>query len=194
MVFSSLTFLFFFLLIVLLVNMILLRQVRNQWLLFASLFFYAWVAHEFVLVMIASIIMNHVFDRLVDCGKLRKLWLVLAIAGNLGILFYNKYMNFFTKNIHDYFDSLIVVTKIILPIGISFFTFQAISCIVDVYRKETPVQKNLYYLGPYIAFFPQLIAGHLLSSTTPLQSRLRIDLSLWKSLRMASCDSVGVLP
>ncbi len=159
MVFSSLTFLFFFLPIVLLVNMLLPKQVRNYWLLFASLFFYAWGAHEFVLVMIVSIIMNYVFAGLIDWGKLRKLWLVLAIAGNLGILFYNKYMNFFTQNIHDYFDDSVVVTDIILPIGISFFTFQAISYIVDVYRKETPVQKNPWYLGLYIAFFPQLIAG-----------------------------------
>ncbi len=159
MVFSSLTFLFFFLPITLLVNFLLPKAARNYWLLMASLFFYAWGAHEFVLVMIASILMNYVFARLIDWGKCRRLWLVLAIVGNLGILFYNKYMNFFTQNLQHLFGDSIAVTKIILPIGISFFTFQALSYVIDVYRRETPVQKNPYYLGLYIAFFPQLIAG-----------------------------------
>ncbi len=159
MVFSSLTFLFFFLPGTLAVNFLLPHAARNYWLLGASLFFYAWGAHKFVFVLIASIIMNYVFARLIDRGKFAKFWLILAIVGNLGILFYNKYMNFFTRNLRYLFGDSITVTKIILPIGISFFTFQALSYVIDVYRKETPVQKNPYYLGLYIAFFPQLIAG-----------------------------------
>ncbi len=169
MVFSSLTFLFFFLPITLAVNAILPRQVRNYWLLIVSLVFYAWGAGSFVLVMILSIAMNYVFARLIDWSDkpgFRKAILWLAVAANLGILFYNKYMNFFTENLAKIFGDSITVTSIILPIGISFFTFQAMSYVVDVYRKDTPVQKNPYYLGLYIAFFPQLIAGPIVRYRT----------------------------
>ncbi len=166
MVFSSLTFLFFFLPITLAVNFILPKKARNYWLLIASLVFYAWGAHRFVIVMIISIIMNYVLARLIDWGKqsgksiaFQRTFLVLALIGNLGILFYNKYMNFFTEQLSRIFGDSIVVTHIILPIGISFFTFQAISYVIDVYRGNTQVQKNPFYLGLYIAFFPQLIAG-----------------------------------
>ncbi|MCD8322355.1 MAG: MBOAT family protein [Oscillospiraceae bacterium] len=169
MVFSSLTFLFFFLPITLAVNLILPKKVRNYWLLAASLVFYAWGAGKFVLVMIASILVNYVFARLIDSSsneRFRRVCLVLAVIANLGVLFYNKYMNFFTENLQKIFGDSIVVTNIILPIGISFFTFQALSYVVDVYRKDTPVQKNPYYLGLYIAFFPQLIAGPIVRYRT----------------------------
>ncbi len=169
MVFSSLTFLFFFLPITLAGNFILPKKVRNYWLLLISLVFYAWGAHEFVIVMIISILMNYVLARLIDNSDnviFRRTCLILAIVCNLGILFYNKYMNFFTENLHRIFGDSIVVTKIILPIGISFFTFQALSYVIDVYRKDTPVQKNPYYLGLYIAFFPQLIAGPIVRYRT----------------------------
>ncbi|MCD8334734.1 MAG: hypothetical protein LUC35_05245 [Clostridiales bacterium] len=169
MVFSSLTFLFFFLPITLAVNMVLPKQARNYWLLLASLVFYAWGAHEFVLVMIISILMNYVFARLIDWSRserFRKLCLFVTVVANLGILFYNKYMNFFTENLNRLFGDSVVVTEIVLPIGISFFTFQALSYVVDVYRKDTPVQKNPYYLGLYIAFFPQLIAGPIVRYRT----------------------------
>ncbi|MCD7855956.1 MAG: MBOAT family protein [Clostridiales bacterium] len=169
MVFSSLTFLFFFLPVTLAVNIILPPKARNYWLLFASLFFYAWGAHRFVLVMIISILMNYIFARLIDWSsniKFRKICLFAAAAANLGILFYNKYMNFFTENLSIIFGDSVTVTKIVLPIGISFFTFQALSYVVDVYRKDTPVQKKPYYLGLYIAFFPQLIAGPIVRYRT----------------------------
>lgn len=145
MVFSSLTFLFFFLPITLAVNFLLPKKVRNYWLLAASLVFYAWGAGKFVLVMIASILVNYVFARLIDGSsneRFRRVCLVLTVAANLGVLFYNKYMNFFTENLQKIFGDSVVVTNIILPIGISFFTFQALSYVVDVYRKDTPVQKT----------------------------------------------------
>lgn len=169
MVFSSLTFLFYFLPITLAVNMLLPEKVRNYWLLAASLVFYAWGAHKFVFVMIISILMNYVFALLIagsENDKFRKFSLALAVVANLGILFYNKYMNFFTANLRRLFGDSVTVTKIVLPIGISFFTFQALSYVIDVYRKDTPVQKNPYYLGLYIAFFPQLIAGPIVRYRT----------------------------
>lgn len=172
MVFSSLTFLFYFLPIALLGNWLLPREVRNYWLLLVSLVFYAWGGHEFVVVMIVSILMNYGFARVIDWSgsqAVRKTCLWLSVAGNLGILFYNKYMNFFTANLNrllGLFGKGIPVTNIILPIGISFFTFQAMSYVIDVYRKDTPVQKNPFYLGLYIAFFPQLIAGPIVRYRT----------------------------
>ncbi len=173
MVFSSLTFLFFFLPITLAVNFILPKKARNYWLLIASLVFYAWGAHNFVIVMIISIAMNYVLARLIAWGKqndksiaFQRTFLVLALMGNLGILFYNKYMNFFTEQLSRIFGDSIVVTHIILPIGISFFTFQAISYVIDVYRGDAAVQKNPFYLGLYISFFPQLIAGPIVRYRT----------------------------
>lgn len=172
MVFSSLTFLLYFLPITLLINMILPKEVRNYWLLFASLVFYAWGGHEFVFVMITSIGMNYFFARAIDWSTnqaFRRICLWLSIGGNLGILFYNKYMNFFTRTLSKVLAVTgreIPVTKIILPLGISFFTFQAMSYVIDVYRKDTPVQKNPFYLGLYIVFFPQLVAGPIVRYRT----------------------------
>ncbi len=169
MIFSSLTFLFYFLPITLIGNFVLPKQIRNYWLLLVSLVFYAWGGHEFVLVLIASVLMNYMFALLIDWSEndcFKKLCLTLAVTGNLAILFYNKYMNFFTDNLQRLFGDAITVTEIVLPIGISFFTFQALSYVVDVYRKDTPVQKNPYYLMLYIAFFPQLIAGPIVRYRT----------------------------
>ncbi len=169
MVFSSLTFLVLFLPLVLVVNLLLPKKARNYWLLLASLVFYAWGAHAFVLVMIVMILINYCLARLIDWSSsaaFRKFCLVVAVVTNLGILIYNKYMNFFTENLHRLFGDSIVVTSIVLPIGISFFTFQALSYVIDVYRGDTPVQKNPYYLGLYIAFFPQLIAGPIVRYRT----------------------------
>lgn len=162
MVFSSLTFFIFFLPITLIFYFILPKAAKNYWLLIVSLFFYAWGAHEFVLVMIISIFANYVFALLISVLKkqgVRKLVLVVAVIFNIVILFYNKYMNFATSILRDYLLPSIEVTEILLPIGISFFTFQAMSYVIDVYRGDVEVQKNPYYLGLYIAFFPQLIAG-----------------------------------
>lgn len=166
MVFSSLTFVFLFLPVVLLINYLLPKKAQNYWLLIVSLFFYAWGAHNFVLVMILSIILNYCFAiKIEECKEskiLRHFWLLLAVVVNLGILFYNKYLNFFTSNLNSVFGDSIVITNIMLPIGISFFTFQALSYVIDVYRGDVKVQKNPFYLGLYIAFFPQLIAGPII--------------------------------
>ncbi len=197
MVFSSLTFLFCFLPIALGVNFLLPKKVRNYWLLLVSLVFYAWGAHEFVIVMIISILMNYVLARLIDASDRtisRRVFLILAIIGNLGILFYNKYMNFFTENLSKLFGDSILVTEIILPIGISFFTFQALSYVIDVYRKDAPVQKNPYYLGLYISFFPQLIAGPIVRYRTiadQIENRT-ITLDQFKSGVIRFCSGLAM--
>ena len=161
MLFTSLEFVLFFLPVVVIVNLLLPRRFQNVWLCAASLFFYAWGEPTFVYTMMASIVINYLFALKIDENRERKvltrmiLWIDLLI--NLGILFVFKYMNFTTSILHS-FNENVTVTNYILPIGISFYTFQALSYVVDVYRGEK-AQKNILYTALYISFFPQLIAG-----------------------------------
>ena len=147
--------------VVILVNFILPRKGQNVWLFVTSLFFYAWGEPFFVLVMAGSIVINFFLALIIDENKdqiiARRLLLVIDVFMNLGILFVYKYMNFVTSILHQY-DNSIMVTEYVLPIGISFYTFQALSYVVDVYRGEK-AQTSLINVGLYIALFPQLIAG-----------------------------------
>ena len=122
------------------------RKLQNLFLTIASLFFYAWGEPLFVLVMIFSIIANWAFalwiDKVRDSGKLVKFALSLMVIANLSGLFIFKYLIFSIENINYIFGSSITIPNIILPIGISFFTFQAMSYVIDVYRKQGGVQKK----------------------------------------------------
>lgn len=165
MVFSSTIFLFIFLPLVLIINFLLKESYRNSFLLLASLVFYAWGEGLLVLLMLFSISINYISGIGVSYFLSRKPsvsnWVLgIAIVLNLTLLFYYKYANFIIKSIREigfYIDY--DHTNILLPIGISFFTFQGISYLIDVYRKEVDVQRNILHLGLYISFFPQLIAG-----------------------------------
>lgn len=161
MLFSSTIFLFLFLPITLIVNWIIPSiRLKNIFLLIASLFFYAWGEGELVFLMLFSILMNYSAGIAIDKTAYKKTFLTLGIIGNLGILIYYKYFNFIIENINLLFTTKsIQFEEIALPIGISFFTFQSISYIVDVYRNEGKVQKDPLNLALYIALFPQLIAG-----------------------------------
>ncbi len=167
MVFSSITFLFYFLPISIIGYYLLSfsRRVQNIWLLVISLVFYAWGEPVFVFLMMGSVVFNWISGLLIDKKrenkKLRKILLFAACAGNVLLLCAFKYTNFIVDNIYMITDweKLLEVPKIPLPIGISFFTFQAMSYIIDVYRDDAKVQKNLLDLGLYVAFFPQLVAG-----------------------------------
>lgn len=142
---------------------------RNPFLLIASLLFYAWGEPKFVLIMLLSIVINWlsawVIGKMEKCSELRKMMLIFAVAMNLAILFVFKYLNFAVANINKIVNVL-PQTNIALPIGISFFTFQGLSYVVDVYRKKVSVQKNLLNVGLYISFFPQLIAGPIVRYET----------------------------
>lgn len=164
MLFSSLTFIFIFLPLVLLAYYVVHPKGKNIILMLASLFFYAWGGVSLTSVLIISILGNYLFGLWVNRVSNRsKIPLTIGILFNLSLLGTFKYGNFIVENIN------IVAIKIglqpfeypgiILPLGISFFTFQALSYLIDIYRGETPVQKNLFYLALYISFFPQLIAG-----------------------------------
>jgi alginate O-acetyltransferase complex protein AlgI len=160
MVFSSTVFIFCFLPVVLLVSFALNRKAQNIWLLIASLLFYAWGGVSYSIILIGSLIINYVFGLLLDkYPNKQKRVLGIGVGLNLAILAVFKYADFFVENINSAIGTEIPLPNIKLPIGISFFTFQAISYLVDVYRKETKVQKSIVDLSLYISLFPQLIAG-----------------------------------
>lgn len=163
MVFSSTIFLCVYLPLVLLGYYICPKKGRNLFLLIASLVFYAWGEPKYVFLMIFSILVNYIFGRLMDKNRGRqkrmKLLLVLSVVIDLGLLSVFKYTDFIITNVNAIFGSSFDLLKIALPIGISFYTFQAMSYTIDVYRDDVRVQKNLIDFGMYITMFPQLIAG-----------------------------------
>lgn len=172
MVFSSKVFLFYFLPVVL-AGYYLLRRNRkasNLFLTLMSLFFYAWGEPKFVFVMLGSIVANWLFGRWVDdCKQKRKNAkpaLVLSVMFNLSLLGVFKYLTFLLTNVRDWFGLTFEIPAIALPIGISFFTFQAMSYVIDVYRGDGKVQRNLINVCLYISFFPQLIAGPIVRYQT----------------------------
>ncbi len=169
MLFSSTIFLFLFLPIVLLVYHLLPRVFRNGWLLVASLFFYAWGEPKFVILMLTSILINYLFALAVHTYRTRVgvKWIMFSmIVVNLGLLGWFKYSGFFVTSINETFQTTLFVPEVVLPIGISFFTFQAMSYVIDVYRQAGQVQKNPLDLALYIALFPQLIAGPIVRYET----------------------------
>lgn len=173
MLFSSTTFIYLFLPIVLFFNFIVFKKSRllqNVFLLFASLFFYAWGEPKFVLVMIASIVVNWFFGLIIskkrDSKRISKLIIAFDVAFNLGLLFVFKYLTFAGGILKDVLGLDLHIPNIALPIGISFFTFQAMSYVIDVYRQKGEVQTNILYVGLYISFFPQLIAGPIVRYET----------------------------
>ena len=163
MVFSSTIFLCIFLPLVLLGYYICPKRGRNLFLLIASLVFYAWGEPKYVFLMIFSIIANYVVGLLMDKfrqnSRRLKLMLVLSVIVDLGLLGVFKYTDFIISNINAAFGANFDLLKLALPIGISFYTFQAMSYTIDVYRGDVKVQRNIIDFGMYITMFPQLIAG-----------------------------------
>ncbi len=166
MVFSSTLFIFLFLPIVLGVHFLLKTKFRNFFLLLASLFFYAWGEQLLVLLMMGSICVNYIVGILIsfcqdkDYANGSKVSLFIGVAINVLVLTYYKYIHFIIDNLSEIGINVdIDVSGVTLPIGISFFTFQSISYLVDVYRKTVAGQRSIINLGMYISLFPQLIAG-----------------------------------
>jgi len=169
MVFSSPIFLFLFLPLTLLFYFLARNiSLKNHTLLAASLLFYGWGESIFILVMLASIFFNYLFALYIDKNRnTAKIVLALAVTANLGILVFFKYANFIVNTVNSVLKGWFEVepihlTSIALPIGISFFTFQALSYVIDVYRQEVPSRKNLSEVALYIVLFPQLIAGPII--------------------------------
>lgn len=175
MLFSSNSFLFLFLPTVVFAYYILFRRSRNLqniFLFLSSLLFYAWGEPYFVAIMMISIVINWSAGLMVAkymyVGNVSraKIALIMCVAINLIILFIFKYLSFTLESIDKLLHVGIRVPDIALPIGISFFTFQAISYVVDVYREKGCAQKNILNVGLYISFFPQLIAGPIVRYET----------------------------
>ncbi|MDD6812386.1 MAG: MBOAT family protein [Lachnospiraceae bacterium] len=166
MVFSSTIFIFFFLPLVLAGYFLAPSiKVKNVWLLLASLFFYFFGGSVFFPIIIYSIVLNYAGGRVIGYlqitgkEKAQKFFFVLTVGLNLLNLGYWKYAKFFMQIVNDITGLKLAIPDIILPIGISFFTFQGMSYVIDVYRKDAQVQKNILKIGLYISLFPQLIAG-----------------------------------
>ena len=163
MVFSSLPFLFFYLMAVLAVYKIAPLKVRNLILLLVSLFFYGWGEPVYIFIMLLSIAVDYTHGRLVERWRendaLARRVVASSVLCNLAILFFFKYWDFIAGNINAFTGLSIPEFGLPLPIGISFYTFQTMSYTIDVYRRDAPVQKNAVAFGAYVTLFPQLIAG-----------------------------------
>lgn len=158
MVFSSISFLFFFLPLIILIYFIVPKKFKNIVLLIFSLLFYFFGEKWYVLLLLFSCLVNYILGLLIG-RKEKKVYLIIGLLFNIGLLFYFKYINFFIDNFNNIFNMNITSLKVILPLGISFFTFQNLSYLIDVYRKEVKEQKSFIMYATYITLFPQLVAG-----------------------------------
>ena len=163
MVFSSLVFMFAYLPITLLAYYLVPRQGRNIFLFIVNLIFYGWGEPKLVLLMVFNIFFNYIGGWVVDKyradAKKKKLFLILTCVLDIGILAVFKYTGMITETLNMLPFLNIPELQISLPIGISFYTFQTMSYVIDVYRDDAPVSKNFINFGTYVALFPQLIAG-----------------------------------
>lgn len=169
MLFSSIPFLFYFLVIVLALYFVVPFKFKNLVLLVTSLFFYAYGEPVYVLLMLFSCLSSFIHGILIDKyrgTKWSKVWLVSSVTTSMLILGFFKYSDFFIQNVNSIFKSDIALLGIALPIGISFFTFQTLSYTIDVYRGDAKVQKSFVRLATYVSLFPQLIAGPIVRYTT----------------------------
>ena len=168
MVFSSQIFIFAFLPIVLMIYFLLGKKLKNLFLLLASLVFYAWTGPKYILLLVFSILINYIYGIIISNYKsknnikLAKLYLIFGVIINLAMLFYYKYFDFSVSIVNKFFNTSFVIEKIALPLGISFFVFQGISYIVDIYRDEAKVNKNLLEVALYLSFFPKLVSGPII--------------------------------
>ena len=167
MLFSSITFLYYFLPILLIIYLIVPKKIKNIVLLIFSLLFYFYGEPKYIIILLLSCIINFLIGLLIEkYPKKSKLILVIGIIYNIGQLLYFKYTDFFIININSIFKTNIGLLRVIMPIGISFFTFQTLSYIVDVYRKDVKASKNILDFATYVSLFPQLVAGPIVRYQT----------------------------
>lgn len=162
MLFSSITFLYYFLPIVIILYLIVPFRFKNLILLTSSLIFYAWGEPKYVFLMMMSIILGYIYGLCIERTRgthQSLLWMIISCLTSLGLLCYFKYYDFVILNINTLLDTNLTLQNIILPIGISFFTFQILSYTIDVYKGRVKAQRNLISFGAYVSMFPQLIAG-----------------------------------
>ena len=158
MVFSSIIFIYYFLPLLLIIYFICPKKYRNLVLLLFSMLFYFYGEKNYIILLLSSCLFNYIIGILLGKKK-KKNYLIIGIVGNLLLLIYFKYTNFFIDNFNSIFSLGINSLNVILPLGISFFTFQNLSYIIDVYKGDVEYQKNFFNYSMYISFFPQLVSG-----------------------------------
>lgn len=160
MLFSSIIFLYYFLPILLITYFIVPKKLKNIVLLAFSLFFYFYGEPNYIYILLLTCFINYLSALLIEKYKKKgKLILVLTLLYNIGQLLYFKYTNFFIGNFNDLFNTSIDFFRIVMPIGISFFTFQALSYVIDVYKYKVKATNNFFNFATYVSLFPQLVAG-----------------------------------
>ncbi len=169
MVFSSLPFIFRFLPFALILYFIVPKQLKNGTLLILSLLFYSWGEPKYLLLMLASICVDYLASLLITYYRsnplIKACGLLVSLLFNIGILFYFKYANFFAININTLLGTHFPITNLVLPLGISFYTFQTLSYTIDVYLEKVPAEKNIITFATFVTLFPQLIAGPIVKYT-----------------------------
>ena len=158
MIFSSIYFIYYFLIIFLILYFITPKKFKNYTLLLGSLFFYFYGDSKYIVLLLISSLVNYILGRLIF-KKNKKLFLIIGLIFNFGLLFYFKYFNFFLSNINSLFKTNINLFSIVLPLGISFYTFKNASYLIDVYKNKVNPEKNFINYFTYIAMFPSLIQG-----------------------------------
>lgn len=158
MIFSSIYFIYYFLIIFLILYFITPKKYKNYTLLLGSLFFYFYGDSKYIVLLLISSLVNYILGRLIS-KKNKKLFLIIGLIFNFGLLFYFKYFNFFLSNINSLFKTNINLFSIVLPLGISFYTFKNASYLIDVYKNRVNHEKNFINYFTYIAMFPSLIQG-----------------------------------
>ena len=165
MLFTSISFIYYFLPIVIAIYFITPKKMRNLILFFASMIFYFYGEPKYIFLMLAEILIAYIGAILIDKYKKKSL-LVITISIHIGLLCVFKYTDFIISNINSVLGANISLLRIVLPIGISFYTFQILSYIIDVYKGKVAVQKNFLKLATYVSLFPQLIAGPIVRYET----------------------------
>ena len=166
MIFSSIIFIYYFLPLLLLIYFIVPNKYKNLILLIFSLTFYFLGEPKYIIVLIMSCIINYIISKQIEKNKHRKLYLIISLIYNIGNLLIFKYTDFFIQNINNILNTNIPYLYIIMPIGISFYTFQIIGYIIDVYNKKHKSSKNLLNFMTYVCLFPQLVAGPIVRYST----------------------------
>lgn len=169
MVFSSITFLYYFLPLVFLFYFIAPKKYKNIILLISSLLFYFYGEPRYIIVLIFSCIFNYWIGKKIEKNlkkKSAKLLFIFSLIVNFGLLFYFKYFNFFLENVNNLLGTSFSLWKIVMPIGISFFTFQASSYVIDIYQGKIKSADNVWTFATYLSLFPQLIAGPIVRYET----------------------------
>lgn len=161
MIFSSLLFLFWFMPVFFMIYYLVPMRAKNFVLLVGSMVFYGWGEPKYLILLVISILVNYLAGLLIHRfrGRADRIVLICALVFDIGMLFFFKYINFFIENINAFTGSNIAEVNITLPLGISFYTFQIMSYVIDLYRGKVEVERSVINLGTYLCMFPQLIAG-----------------------------------